>query len=187
MRVFIDESGDAGFKLTEGSPPFFVVAMVIFDCDDDARATEAIIANSQARKLHKGEFRFNKCRDNIRDLFFHDVIKGNFRVRAIVVQKNAIYSERFKSDKEVFYEYFVKSLMRNDNGVLQGAKVVIDGSGEREFRYNLKVAIRRRLQEGVVTEVKLKDSEKDSLIQLADMCAGAIARSYRTDRTTPTR
>ena len=31
MLVFIDESGDPGFKLGRGSSPVFVVAMVVFD------------------------------------------------------------------------------------------------------------------------------------------------------------
>lgn len=31
-------------------------------------------------------------------------------------------------------------------------------------------------------DVRFKDSKSDVLVQLADMCAGAIARSYRKDR-----
>lgn len=36
MLVFIDDSGDAGFKLDKGSTPFFVIACVIFDDDLEA-------------------------------------------------------------------------------------------------------------------------------------------------------
>ncbi len=31
MLVFIDDSGDAGFKLGKGSSEFFVISAVIFD------------------------------------------------------------------------------------------------------------------------------------------------------------
>jgi len=187
MLVFIDESGDPGFKLLKGASPVFVLVMVIFDCADDARAMDDLIAKSKARRIHKGEFKFNKCRDEIRDLYFDEVTRGNFRVRAIVVKKELIYSPRLQSDKEVFYEYFVKAMIRNDGGTLQNAKIVIDGSGDREFRQNLAAALRRRMKDGVVKDVRFKDSDAVPLIQLADMCVGAIARSYRNDRANPCR
>lgn len=69
-----------------------------------------------------------------------------------------------------------------DNGVLSEARVVIDGSGDREFRQNLNAAMRKKLGSGAIKDVRFKDSERDTLVQLADMCAGAIARSYRKDR-----
>ncbi len=182
MLVFIDESGDPGFKLLKGASPVFVLAMVIFDSADDARAMDDLIAKSRVRRIHKGEFKFNKCRDEIRDLYFEEVTRGRFRVRAIVVKKEIIYSPRLQSDKEAFYEYFVKTMMRNDGGALRNAKIIIDGSGDREFRQNLATALRRRLQDGAVKDVTFKDSAAVPLVQLADMCVGAIARSYRKDR-----
>jgi len=77
--------------------------------------------------------------------------------------------------------------IHEDGDALQNAKIVIDGSGDREFRRNLAAALRRRMKDGVVKDVRFKDSDADPLIQLADMCVGAIARSYRNDRATPCR
>jgi hypothetical protein len=42
--------------------------------------------------------------------------------------------------------------------------------------------LRRHLGRGKVKKIRFHDSESDRLIQLADMCAGAIARSYRLDK-----
>ena len=64
MLVFIGESGDPGFKVEKGASPVFVHAMVMFDCTDDARAMADLIGRSQAQRLYKGEFKFDKCRDN---------------------------------------------------------------------------------------------------------------------------
>jgi hypothetical protein len=66
--------------------------------------------------------------------------------------------------------------------VFVAAKVIIDGSGDREFRQTLSTAIRRKVREGAVRDCRFSDSKTDPLIQLADMCAGAIARSFRADR-----
>jgi hypothetical protein len=182
MLVFIDESGDPGFKVKSGASPVFVAVMVIFEADADAARTQTAIEECKARIRHKPEFKFNKCRNEVRDAFFRAVRGCPFRVRAIVVRKELIFSPRLKADKDKFYEYFVKTMMNYDNGVLIDAKVIIDGSGDREFRQNLSAALRRRLGCGIVRSVRFKHSHSDVLVQLADMCVGAIARTYRPDR-----
>jgi hypothetical protein len=182
MLVFIDESGDPGFKLERGASPVFVAAMVIFERGGDAAATQAAIEQSEARRAHKGEFKFNKCSRQVRDMFFEQVRSCDFKVRAIVVRKELIRSARLRSDKEKFYEYFVKAMLSYDGDLLRNARVVIDGSGDRAFRQNLASAFRRRLKPGAIESVRFKSSHSDALLQLADMCAGAVARSYRDDR-----
>lgn len=187
MLVFIDESGDAGFKLDRGSSPTFVAAMVIFANGDAARTTSDAIAASEARKLHKGEFKFSGSREEVRDLYFGAVRNLPFRVRAIVVQKDLLYSPHLKTDKETFYEFFVKQMLLHDDGRLADARVIIDGSGDRAFKKNLSAAIRKRTRDGAVRSCKFSDSKNDPLVQLADMCAGAVARSFRRDRDDPWR
>ncbi len=182
MLVFIDESGDPGFKVDRGASPIFVVAMVIFQDGSQAAARQACLEASDARRVHKSEFKFNKCSNDVRDRFFDCASTCPFIVRAIVVNKALIHSQHLKADKDSFYEYFVRTMMRHDDELLQGARVVIDGSGDREFRQNLNAALRQRLGAGVIRDVSFRDSRSDVLVQLAEMCAGAIARSYRDDR-----
>ena len=62
MLVFIDESGCAGFKVDKGSSPYFVVAMVVFDCDEDAQIVDREIDQIRTSSGHKPEFKFSKCR-----------------------------------------------------------------------------------------------------------------------------
>jgi Protein of unknown function (DUF3800) len=49
MLVFIDESGDPGFKLKRGSTPIFVAALVAFRDHDQARAAQAAIEAAAVR------------------------------------------------------------------------------------------------------------------------------------------
>jgi hypothetical protein len=130
-----------------------------------------------------GEFKFSKSRPEIKDAFFSAVKPFDFRVRAIVVEKDLIYSRRLRASKESFYSFFVKSMLKFDNGLLKGAKVVVDGSGDREFRQELGSYLRRHCGPGAIKDVRFADSANDRLIQLADMCAGAIARSYKRERS----
>jgi hypothetical protein len=69
MLIFIDESGDPGFKLEKGASPIFVAAMVMFSTTGDATLTQAAIEKGKARQAHKREFKFNKCSHKVRDDF----------------------------------------------------------------------------------------------------------------------
>lgn len=183
MLVLIDESGDPGFKIAQGSTTHFVVAMVIFyDFKEAERASEIIKKALKDLKV-KPEFKFSKSSDWVRDGFFTALAGCDFRVSALVVDKERIYSPNLRNNDEMFYNYFIQLLLKHDNGQLKGASIKIDGSGDREFKRELNQYLRKQVEEGKVAKIKFADSHRDVLIQLADMVAGAIARSYRTDRS----
>lgn len=181
MLVFIDESGDPGFKVEKGSTPIFAAAMVLFDNAQNAQATEQVIRQAMQRLRVRPEFKFNKSSSQVRDGFFQAVQNCPFSVRAIVVRKEAIYSPHLMTDKEDFYRFFIRQMMIHDNGALVDAKVVIDGSGDRKFKQMLRSSLRRQVGDRLKS-LRFGNSRNDYLVQLADMCVGAIARSYRTDR-----
>jgi hypothetical protein len=183
MLVFIDESGDPGFKLARGSTAVFVAVLVAFKEVDQARACQAAIDATATRLRITGEFKFSKSRPEVRDAFFNAVLNFDFRLRAIVVKKELIFSPHLRTKKEAFYSFFVKSMLRFDGGLLKHATVVIDGSGDREFRRKLGAYLRHHLEPGQLKRVSFSNSANDRLVQLADMCTGAIARSYKPDRT----
>lgn len=182
MLVFIDESGDPGFRVEQGSSPIFVAAMVIFEHSEAATITENVIKSASVRLRVRPEFKFNKCSKQVRDSFFGAVRDCPFTVRAIVVRKEVIYSPHLRVNKEDFYRFFVRKMLENDGGTIDDAKVLIDGSGDREFKRMLKTSLRSQVGPRL-KDVRFAKSHSDRLIQLADMCVGAIARSYRNDRT----
>ena len=179
VLVLIDESGDPGFKLTRGSTSHFVIAMVIFQANADAERTGLAIKRLGDRLRVRPEFKFSKCCDVLRDEFFDCIAPMPFSVRGIVVDKCAITSNKLRDEKAMFYNFFVKMLLNNDNGALKGARIKIDGSGDRAFRQELNAYLRRELSQHQIQSVKFDDSRSNNLIQLADMCAGAILRGSR--------
>ncbi|MBI4351223.1 MAG: DUF3800 domain-containing protein [Elusimicrobia bacterium] len=71
MLVFLDESGDPGLKIVQGSSRYFVIALVAFQ---DEEETQAIGQRLQLlrRELHLNphfEFKFNKCNRELRLAF----------------------------------------------------------------------------------------------------------------------
>jgi hypothetical protein len=181
VLVFIDESGDAGFKIDRGSSSHFVIACVIFDDPLDAEETALKIKRFRRSlaRADKHEFKFNKCSKQVRLDFFASVADCNFRIRAVVVDKSKIQSGVLKRDKATFHNYFIKTVLEHSDGTIRKARIRIDGRGERAYKDAAKTYFRRELNasESVVADIKFVDSTNDSLIQLADMVAGAIRRA----------
>src|SRR3989344_4772016 len=135
MLVFLDDSGDPGFKLDKGSTKYFIIAMVIFD--DDLEAEKTAIAIKELRRELKWpdyrEFRFYKSSRDIRLRFLEKIKHFNFRIRALVVDKSIIRSDELRANKDKFYAYFIKEVLKHSGLTIKDAKVKIDGSGERIF------------------------------------------------------
>lgn len=188
MLVFIDDSGDPGFKVEKGSSKTFVICCVIFDDELEAEKT-AVKIKELRRELKKSdnfEFKFNKCSRKYREGFLEKVAGSKFRVRAIVMRKGVIQSDELKNKKESFYNYTVKLVLKHSFGKIRNAKVRIDGSGDRLFRKNLFSYLRKELDNKntkIISDVKMQDSKKNVLIQLSDMVAGSISRTYDQDKT----
>lgn len=183
MIIFIDESGDPGFKTSRGSSPHFVIAMVVFD--DDLEAEEVALKIKRLRqslkKSDKFEFKFNKCNKELRLAFLEEIRSCKYRIRAIIFDKEIIYSNYLRDNKENFYNFSLRQVLEHNHDTIKDAKIRIDGLGEKFFRQQLTLYLRQYLNsktKKVMKNLRFKDSKKDVLIQMADMIAGSIRRYY---------
>src|SRR4051812_47628710 len=107
MLVFIDDSGDPGFKIDKGSSGIFVISLIVFKDYLEAEKTSLKIKELR-RKLKVSdfyEFKFNKTNRKFKEEFFNQIKNCKFRVRAIVVDKRHIQSPHLRNNKENFYNY----------------------------------------------------------------------------------
>ena len=182
MLVFIDDSGDPGFKLNRGSTIYFIISMVIFDDELEAEKT-AVAIKELKREIgfeEQTEFRFFKTRKDFRIKFLKTVSKFDFRIRCLVVDKSIIHSNELKNNKNSFYAYFIKEVLKHSNDTILNAKVRMDGSGNRIFRKNFFTYLRKELNSKnrkIMLNCKMVDSKNNVLVQLADMVAGSINRA----------
>lgn len=188
MIIFIDDSGDPGFKIGKGSSEVFVIALVIFDDPLDAEETALKIKRlKQSMGLHeKYEFKFNKCSKVFRCKFLSIIADSKFRVRSIVMSKKNIYGVELRRSRESFYNYAIKTVLKYHRGTIADAKVRLDGHGDHKFKQAMISYLRRELNnpsKKVFKDLKFVNSHTSVLIQLADMIAGAIHRSYYADKT----
>lgn len=187
MLAFIDDSGDPGFKINRGSTRFFVISVIIFD--DPLEAEKTAIAIKELRRdlsfPEDIEFKFYKSKPIVRERFLQKVSLYSFRIRSIVVDKTLIRSNELKNNKNSFYSYVIKLVLKHSNNAILNAKIKIDGSGDRVFRKSFLTYLRRELntdEKKIIKNCKLVDSKDNVLIQLADMIAGTIKRSHDPDK-----
>lgn len=184
MIVFVDEAGDTGLKLKQGSSQFFIITLVIFDEDDEALACDQRIALLR-RELGVGqefEFHFNETPRRIKDHFFKAIVPYNFFYVSTIINKKNLYGEGFKF-KNSFYKYTCRLVFDNVKQYLEHAIVVFDGSGSRQFKQELATYLRKRMNDDAtlrVRKVKMQDSKNNNLIQLADMVCGAVNLSLKS-------
>ena len=77
-------------------------------------------------------------------------------------------------------------VFENAKQYLNQATVIFDGSGSKDFRRQLHSYLKRKINDrgksfSYIKKVKMQDSSKNNLIQMADMICGAVRRSFRSD------
>ncbi len=177
MLIFIDESGDAGFKFAKGSSQHFILSMLIFPTEQDERYLNAeklsIDVFDLKRKLKlKHELKFHKLRRDYSLQFFEVLAKHQFKIRFIIIDKSLLYSPNLRQNKENFYNYFLRQMLSHSKASINNATIKIDGSGNKLFQKKLKTYLRKNLPNGSIKKIKMVDSKKDILIQVADLLAG---------------
>ncbi|MBI2443829.1 MAG: DUF3800 domain-containing protein [Candidatus Magasanikbacteria bacterium] len=188
MLVFIDDSGDPGFKLDRGSSRYFIISLIIFR--DPLEAEKAAVAIKELRRRlgfpDTVEFKFAKSRKTVREQFLRTILPFSFAVRSLVIDKSIIRSEELRTNKRSFYSYAIKLVLQYSDGKILDAKIKVDGSGDRVFRRSFVSYLRSQLnsdERRIVQHCKLVDSRENVLIQMADMIAGSIHRSYEDFKT----
>jgi len=189
MLVFVDESGDPGVKGKAGSSKVFVLTLIIFTDRDEANAVDDLIATLRGELgMHKlSEFKFNKLNQVRRIACLQAVRNRKFVFYSMVINKAKITS-RGLSYKESFYKYACSLAFENARHLLDEATIIIDGSGSREFRLQLQSYLKKKMNDPsgdgtkCIRKVKIQDSKKNNLLQLADMVCGAVAKAFQAEK-----
>lgn len=185
MLVFLDEAGDVGFKFSKGSSRLLIVTIVLFEEQEEAKNCDLRIdlLREELQLPKKFEFHFNQNSPEIRRAFLQAVVPYNFFYFAIVIDKEKFNLTARIPTAEAFYRYACSLVFEKAKPYLNEAVVIIDGSGDRDFKRNLQHDLKHRINRPLakarfIKMIKVQDSERNNLIQLTDMICGAINRSF---------
>ena len=180
--VFIDDSGDPGFKKISSSN--FVMAAALFMSPEVAMSLSKRI--SDYRKTlgwrEDYEFKFAKIRKDIIVKLLRMVSDYDFQVYAVFIDKASFWRTAPIINQEKLYDWTIKELIAMMP--IKEAKIEIDGRSGKQNMRRMATYLRREINYdgSKKIEIKFEDSVDDNLIQLADLIAGSINRSM-TNKT----
>ena len=180
--VYIDDSGDPG--LMKSSTSHFIVAAVLVvereNLNNLIVALDGFRAGLGWNELH--ELKFNSTKKSIIKNLLRFVQRFDFEAYAAVIDKTKMIAKPKLASGESLYHFTIKELLLRLD--LSDAVVFIDGVAHKRQAERIRTYLRRELKGHGVSkyEIKFVDSRKNALIQLADIVAGSIARSYDKEK-----
>jgi hypothetical protein len=179
--VYLDESGDTGFKFGRGSSRYFVITLMLVQ--DPLPFHYAVDALRQGLGFAAGnEFKWYRSDEETRWAFLRMLRKQDFTARVLVIDKMLMTAPHMRK-QETFYNFLVQLVLKYDNGTIQGASLVLDESVKsKKSKQQLTTYLRKELNasstEPKIKEVRYHKSHADNLIQATDMLSGAIYARY---------
>lgn len=180
--VFVDDSGDPGFK--KHSSRYFVIACVWYT---NTYAAETMARTIQSFRGSKGfseasEFKFRKTKKSVIKEFLELVEKYDFTIDAVYIDKTEFHGIFTLTDQSKLYRWTIQQLLQGLN--LENARIRIDGRSNKAYMRDTSTYLRRELNATTrkIKDIRFEDSQRNDLIQLADIIAGAINRSLQKSK-----
>lgn len=176
MFVYLDESGDTGFKFPNSSRYFVVTLLLINDPVPFHSAIDEL--RNALGFASDNEFKFYKSSDEVRWAFFRMMRRQDFRARVLVIDKHLLTAPAMRK-RDTFYSIPVRLVLTYDNGTIQNAMLILDEStkskkNKQQFTSFLRQSLNKDPEMPKVREIRYHRSSADNLIQAADMLSGAI-------------
>jgi hypothetical protein len=181
MFVYLDESGDTGFKFNKGSSRYFVITLLlVVDPIPFHEAVEELRVSLGFDR--RNEFKWANSSPEVRWSFLAMLRRQEFTARVLIIDKMLMTAPHMQK-RDTFYNFLVRLILTHDNGTIQDAIVILDESVKsKKSKQHLATYLRRELNTNVtnrkIREVRYHKSHTDNLVQAADMLSGAINTYY---------
>lgn len=181
--IFLDESGELGFK--ETSSKYFVVSLLVCD-EGDIYSIRRIIKKVRGKIIrkkvkHLPEIKGNNSSDKIRFEVLQRFAKTKSEIFVIILEKSKIY-EYLKEKKNKLYNYLSNIILNECSFDDAPVCLVVDKSKpNRSLREDFDSYIHRNLslksKQANIT-IKHENSQREGCLQVLDFVSWAIFRSY---------
>lgn len=184
--AFIDEFGGFGFDFSkEGTSKYFILCSVIVKAEQLA-SIENSVDNLRKQFFSNSEMKSSNIgnNDKRRMSLITEILKLDFRIIALIADKEDFYKSAIINYKQVFYKYIHKLLYNNLYSVYPKLKIYADELGDDEFKEEFKKYVsNNRPNYNIFNEYAFDfiDSKNSNLVQLADIIVGSIARKLNDD------
>ena len=173
-----DEAGDVSLNFGKGASRYYVPAFIGTQSPDLLR--ETLTDLRQQLGLHDThEFKFHKMTSSeIRRQVFSALAHADFDAWAIFVDKSTLPKIFHTSESIAIYTHFISELLTIIPPKLQqDATLILEEFGSTpDLRTELRRTMIKRHIPRLFKRVIVRKSHRESLIQVADLVAGAIMR-----------
>ncbi|GAB4054246.1 DUF3800 domain-containing protein [Spirosoma litoris] len=179
VMAFVDEYGNNSFDFDSQGTHFIVSAVIINQRRQDNIISE--IENIRKKYFQTGEIKSNKVasNDKRRLLILRDLVKSDFSIYSVVVDKRKLVSEGFKY-KTSFYK-FLNGLVYNELfKTFPDLQLTVDEHGRNDFMRSFKKYVSENHQPDLFSGsgFYFSGSADNVLIQLADFISGTLGRCF---------
>lgn len=180
--AFIDESGCFGFDFSnKGTSRYYIISAVIIK-NDDIESIQKCVDNIRKKYFGTGEMKSSSIENRKRLNIIAEILPLNFKIFLLVADKQAFHDQKpLKEYKKSFIKYLHKVLYDCMYKLYPKLKIIEDETGSKEFQKGFKKYIENQRKElNLFDEYDFDfiDSRSNSLVQLADIISGSIAKAY---------
>jgi hypothetical protein len=190
VRIYVDWSGDPGFRFRRGSSTLLLVAAVTSQEQEidlaPLRTKLALPANY--------EFHFSKSDEQVR-FQFHEYLRSQLPFHAAVVlrvdKRSLGAAFRQMRGEQIIADFIADCIQHFPAHILHNAILLYDGRKEQKsfrniLRSTLSAALKDRSPATYLREVKAVPASQSDGLQTADMLAGLVRtdESLVTDKIT---
>lgn len=180
--IFVDESGDTGFKFERGSSRYLVACLVGFDTKDQYQASSQSLDQLRADwgRDADHEFHFSALNRRRKLAAIEATLAGEYWVYSFVLNKSQLWDGALRQ-KHHMYQKVVSWLLENAIQKIPKSELVFDKCGNRDFYAAIKQHTHNACKRASLDHPKsfvARDSRNSNGLQIADLVAGSVARLY---------
>ena len=177
--LFLDWSGDAGFKFGRGSSEYLVLVLV-FSTDYGQVRKGLVLLRKDLGLSPFFEFHYRQTPPDLRAAFFDALAGLPFSAEVLIVHKPSLPPSFVGMREARFYGHFVANLiLRAEQTSVNRALLLVDAQrSDVVLVRSIRVAVSRALEEAGAAhrpgKVKPRPAKEEDGLQMADMIAGAM-------------
>jgi Protein of unknown function (DUF3800) len=181
--LYLDWSGDAGFRFRRGSSRHLAVACVACPTPFATTVNDICANNRLAKSFY---FRFSDVPERLKPVFFQALARTDIRGVVLRIDKSRLPSHfREMRGMDLIAHFIAESLGRLPDTLIANHSLIFDGNrDETKLIRAVRVAVSKRLRstgKPTLNRVTARPAREEAGLQVADMLAGAAASPRLTD------
>ena len=182
MYIYLDESGTLGFDFKKkGNSKYFTISYIAFK---NKNQISRAIRSTRKKFNIKSKLKANSTNDEIRKDLLNRLMKKEFSISTIIIDKTKVYSLYMIKNKEKFYNYMCGLLIDTINLLPNTPAVVNMVMDKRKNGRLLKMDINNYLKmrinrnSSIKLEIEHKHIDTDLVLTAVDFISWSVFRNF---------